>query len=143
MGLIARRAKSFASLNAGMLGRSDAVRRVPLSFAAVEKEADDIAEAVEVPEVVRRVERLALALGLEIDAPVTTDAPIEVVPPARTRRVAFTLRIDPVRHARLRQIVSTEGRSAQQVLIDAMDQYCAQFAAAHLSHTQASTGNEP
>lgn len=170
----ARGTKSFASLNAAMLGRSAPARRMPLSFARFEAEviavtatevevieaeileievlAPDVVEVAsvaDVPEVVRQVERLALALGVDSPAPDSDVLPIAAAPREPGRRLAFTLRIDPVRHARLRQIVSAEGRSAQQVLIDAMDQYCARTSGAARDplivplHAQTPTGNQP
>ena len=41
------------------------------------------------------------------------------------RRAAFTLRIDADRHLKLRLACTVDGRSAQQLLIDALDQYIA------------------
>jgi hypothetical protein len=146
--------KPLASLDAAMLGRRGAVRRVPLSFAPVDSfapvEAETIGAAIpaEVPEVIRQVERLALALGLET----ATTEPASTTPAQPMRRIAFTLRIDTARHARLRRIVGTEGRSAQQVLIDALDLYCARSRAATTantapaiiaSHRTSPTGNQP
>jgi len=49
--------------------------------------------------------------------------------PKRTRsaasdeRVAFTLRLDPERHARLRILAARRGRSGQEMLLKALDAY--------------------
>jgi hypothetical protein len=118
----------MASLDAGMLGRRSALRRVPLSFAPAEPDApgpdpvlDDVnEEAVAVPEIRRQLERLALAMELPAAAAQQVDASA-----AGARRIAFTLRLDPERHGHLRQIAAAQRRSAQRVLADAFDHYCA------------------
>ena len=139
--------KPLASLDAAMLGRRGLARRVPLSFGAPEAGAPeagaiDAGGPAEVPEVIRQVERLAAALGLDGPAPAVAE------PGEPARRIAFTLRIDPARHARLRQVVAAEGRSAQLVLTDALDLYCGRAAAASspaiiASHRTTPTGNQP
>ena len=114
--------KPMASLGAGLLGRAAPARRVPLSFAPVEQlSADAVADAA-VPEVVLQVARLAQAF-----APDAVDEPLAAPPQGDTsgRRVAFTLRLDPVHHDRLRQVAAAQQRSAQQVLVDALDYYSA------------------
>jgi hypothetical protein len=145
--------KPIASLGSALLGRRAPARRVPLSFAPPEEVLADSHIAGEVPEVVLQVARLAQALGL--DAP--TDGPAggifeDGAGPVR-RRVAFTLRLDPVRHARLRQIAAAQRRSAQTVLVEAFDRYCAGSSGSAASSTEisatapsprkASTGNQP
>ena len=134
--------KPLASLDAAMLGRRGLARRVPLSFGAPEAGAPEAGGPAEVPEVIRQVERLAAALGLDGPAPAVAE------PGEPARRIAFTLRIDPARHARLRQVVAAEGRSAQLVLTDALDLYCGRAAAASspaiiASHRTTPTGNQP
>lgn len=47
---------------------------------------------------------------------VTTDAPHK-----RARKAAFTLRLDPQRHLRLRLLSAVSSRSAQQLVVDALD----------------------
>ena len=71
--------------------------------------------------------------------PVAEPAPVVVIPqraaaPAPTRRrkpraapgtkgkAAFTLRLDPARHLKLRLACAVDGRSAQQLVTDALDQ---------------------
>jgi hypothetical protein len=65
-------------------------------------------------------------------APVVVIPPRPVVAPARARRTraapgtkgkaAFTLRLDPSRHLKLRLACAVSGRSAQQIVTDALDQ---------------------
>jgi hypothetical protein len=43
--------------------------------------------------------------------------------PAADERVAFTLRLDPERHARLRILAARRGRSGQEMLLKALDAY--------------------
>jgi hypothetical protein len=118
--------KPMASLGAGLLGRAGSARRVPLSFAPVEPLladplADPLADA-EVPEVMLQVARLAQAFAPALSAePAAGPQPVV----ASGRRVAFTLRLDPVHHDRLRRVAAAQNRSAQQVLVDALDHYSA------------------
>lgn len=48
-------------------------------------------------------------------------APANRAPSRLKRNVAFTLRIDPKRHAQLRLLCAIENRSAQHILIEALD----------------------
>ena len=104
--------KPMASLGASLLGRRPEKRRVPLSFAPVEPDAAD----TDIPEVLRQIERLAEALGLETAEPQAAGA---------TKRRACTVRLDATRHAQLRQIAEARATSAQRVLVDALDHYLA------------------
>ena len=131
----------MATLGASLLGRSG-LRRVPLSFGAQDlaanppefanmpesgnqAESGNPAEpaAISIPEVVLQARRLARAIAGEepLPVPVVSSDPAEAV----RRRIAFTLRLDGERHRRLRLTVRSEGRSAQQILITALDQYLA------------------
>jgi hypothetical protein len=49
--------------------------------------------------------------------------PKQVRRPATDERVAFTLRLDPERHARLRILAARRGRSGQEMLLKALDAY--------------------
>ncbi|WP_353226574.1 hypothetical protein [Novosphingobium sp.] len=152
-----RGAKSFASLGAGLLGRSGA-RRVPLSFVTALSDGDasgsaaipDISpvnddtvilpaalqpQETPLPEVVLQVMRLTRAIEADSRSPdLPEPAAVAATPPAPTidviRPKAFTLRLDADHHRRLRAIVQAEGRSAQRVLIDALDNYNDQTRAA-------------
>jgi len=130
--------KPMASLVSGMLGRRVEGRRVPLSFAPVETDAPDAA----VPEVLRQIERLAVALGLGAPEPVEADG-------TKRRRIASTVRLDPTRHAHVRQIANARATSVQCVLVEALDLYLATIPstptmnATPPSRVPRSTGNKP
>jgi hypothetical protein len=112
----------MASLDAGLLGRRSALRRVPLSFVPADpgEPGQDAVQDDTVPEVRRQIERLALAM----EQP-AADAPQVEASAAGASRIAFTLRLDAERHGNLRQIAAAQRRSAQRVLIEAFDIYCA------------------
>jgi hypothetical protein len=139
--------KPLASLGAGLLGRRAPARRVPLTFAPIEDLAGDADVEADLPEVVLQVARLAHALGISAPAElVDGDAQASAAP---RQRIAFTLRLDPVRHGRLRQIAADQRRSAQQVLVEAFDHYSdgasgpAAIPATLPSPSEAPTGNQP
>lgn len=154
--------KPMASLGSALLGRRAPARRVPLTFAPIEELTADATIDADLPEVMLQVARLAQALGIDTPADVV-DAHEQVGQgqvgqeqvgqeqvggPARSR-VAFTLRFDPARHGQLRQLAATQRRSAQQVLVEAFDRYCAgqsgtaASSATKSSPCQAPTGNQP
>ena len=139
--------KPMASLGAALLGRnaggkSAATRRIPLSFAPIEELNVATARVADVPEVVLQMARLEQALNGVAPADTPTGA-----------RVAFTLRLDPVRHGRLRQLALEQQRSAQQVLSEAFDCYFDRYGAGASgpatpfatvpSPRKAPTGNQP
>jgi len=72
-----------------------------------------------------------LELSVE-PAPVVIPQPVAAPVPVRSRRPraapgskgksAFTLRLDPTRHLKLRLACAVDGRSAQQLVTDALDQ---------------------
>ena len=139
-----RTIKPMASLGAGLLGRTAPTGRVPLSFAPAEIPATDAVESTEVPEVVLQVARLAQTFAADLPAdPLATPGPVSLA----ARRVAFTLRLDPVHHDRLRRVSAAQQRSAQQLLIEALDCYVAGVSGAAtipvtlLSHRNALNGN--
>jgi hypothetical protein len=55
-------------------------------------------------------------------APLSRRAPRPRSAPGTKGRAAFTLRLDPNRHLRLRLACAVDGRSAQQLVTDALDQ---------------------
>lgn len=67
--------------------------------------------------------------------PVAVPARAKVVraAPGSKGKAAFTLRLDPERHLKLRLVCAVEHRSAQQVVVAALDAFLAQQAAAQLS----------
>jgi hypothetical protein len=99
-------------------------------FAADENE-DEIDETAEIcepaaePEAEAEVEREP-----EVRAPVLVSAP--AIPrraprprsaPGSKAKAAFTLRLDPARHLKLRLACAVNGRSAQQLVTDALDHF--------------------
>lgn len=106
---------------------------------------DDFATDAPVPQVVRQQAEIAREFGDEPKvqpAPVTLVAPapaatpakkpvvrtavrkVAAVPMAQARsKAAFTLRLDPERHLRLRLASAIGHRSAQKLLVDALDAY--------------------
>jgi hypothetical protein len=88
--------------------------------------ADPVPEAAQ-PEVLRRIESLAGAIRT---AAGSAERPAE--PAARRqrgaalkdgRKAAFTLRLDAARHLRLRLACTVENRSAQQLVVEALDHF--------------------
>lgn len=106
-----------------------------------EDEIDETAELYE-PEAEETAEVPSMAVASEVDepeaeptakAPIITVAPVVVPAPAPRRaprsraaagskgKAAFTLRLDPDRHLKLRLACAVDGRSAQQLVTDALD----------------------
>ncbi len=76
-----------------------------------------------IPEIVRQQE----AIAQRIAVPLRASAPAHADRPRRSalsdgRRAAFTLRVDAERHLKLRLACTLRGRSAQQLVTDALDQ---------------------
>jgi hypothetical protein len=87
-----------------------------------EEEVDTTAElydpdADEAP----RVEEVAATL-LVVPASAPRRAPRPRAAPGSKAKAAFTLRLDPERHLKLRLACAVDGRSAQQLVTDALDQ---------------------
>ncbi len=87
-----------------------------------------VAEDMPVPPVVEqrralveKVERAAQA-PVEAEMPKPAPAPASVAVTAR-QKAAFTLRLDPERHLRLRLACAVGNRSAQQIVTQALDAY--------------------
>lgn len=144
--------KPVPSLSSGLLARKGqarpAMRPQPISFGMAASEDDlgwnDMGEAVEADAVVVPpvlVERATLVR--EVAAPVAAPEPqpepepeIKRVSPATAarlaresatataeRKAAFTLRLDTDRHLRLRLSAALAGRSAQQLVTEALDAF--------------------
>ncbi|GAA4717340.1 hypothetical protein H9L13_06965 [Sphingomonas lutea] len=60
--------------------------------------------------------------ALAIPAPAPRRAPRPRAAPGSKGKAAFTLRLDPQRHLKLRLACAVGGRSAQQIVTDALDQ---------------------
>ncbi|MGI8931814.1 MAG: hypothetical protein ACR2FK_05490 [Sphingomicrobium sp.] len=94
-----------------------------------EEEADEpvVAEVVpEIPMAKPVATKQVVVLPVRAEAPVVAPAPVR---PSRPRaapgskpKAAFTLRLDPLRHLKLRLACAVTGRSAQQLVTDALDQ---------------------
>lgn len=98
-----------------------------------EDEADETAELYE-PEAEGAVEAEAevqVAAPAPVVEPFVAPAPVAVAAPRRSlkaraapgnkARAAFTLRLDPERHMKLRLACAVDGRSAQMLVTDALD----------------------
>jgi len=83
-----------------------------------EGEADQapIMADVEAPSVVAEV-----AAPIVVPAPARRRAPRSRAAPGTKAKAAFTLRLDPARHLKLRLACAVDGRSAQQLVTDALD----------------------
>ena len=127
--------RPIASLTSGLLARkgqaSPAMRRQPLlpsgpdaPVDAADGWNDPVADAP-VPPVLLAREALAEGLAAAGAAPAPALSPaVEArirAAAARTTRTAFTLRLDPDRHLRLRLAAAADGRSAQHIVTTALD----------------------
>lgn len=70
------------------------------------------------PEVLRQIAQLSAVMGRKVAANRRAGLDVEHLP---GRKVAFTLRLDPRRHALLRACCTAERRSAQSLLVEALD----------------------
>ena len=100
-----------------------------------DEEYDETAELVdgdELPESVLAAKPTPAPTVLVV--PAVRTAPVETPPVTKTkeraapgsqRKAAFTLRLDPARHLKLRLACAVNGRSAQQLVTDALDRLLA------------------
>ena len=92
------------------------------------EEIDDTAELYE-PEaeapVAAEIEEVPVAANVAapivVPAPARRRAPRSRAAPGSKGKAAFTLRLDPERHLKLRLACAVDGRSAQQLVTDALD----------------------
>ncbi len=63
-----------------------------------------------------------LTVAKAAPAPAQRRAPRPRAAPGSKGKAAFTLRLDPERHLKLRLACAVDGRSAQQLVTDALDQ---------------------
>jgi len=68
------------------------------------------------------IEGPAAPVARIVAAPVPRRAPRPRSAPGSKGKAAFTLRLDPQRHLKLRLACAVDGRSAQQIVTDALDQ---------------------
>ena len=104
-----------------------------------EDEAEEIDEATEAYEPDEHAEPAAVVAPVVVAAPSPVAAPIAVAAPTSAPRrsitpraapgskgkAAFTLRLDSERHLKPRLTCAVDGRSAQQIVTDALDQFLA------------------
>ena len=101
------------------------------------EEIDESAEPYEVelevqPEAEIEVEAAAEPIVSIVAAPVAVSpamrrAPAQRSAPGSKAKAAFTLRLDPDRHLKLRLACAVDGRSAQQLVTDALDRLLGQM----------------
>jgi hypothetical protein len=92
-----------------------------------EEDEDEIGETAEIPEFaeleveeVREAPKI-LAAPIVVPAPALRRAPRPRAAAGSKAKAAFTLRLDPERHLKLRLACAVDGRSAQQLVTDALD----------------------
>jgi hypothetical protein len=101
----------------------------PVSADIVPIHADIQPEAEAVVVVHRQQEDLTHALApAPAPIPAPTRAKMVRAAPGSKAKAAFTLRLDPERHLKLRLVCAVEHRSAQHVVIAALDAFLAQQA---------------
>ena len=86
----------------------------------VEEKFDDSAELYDSDEDAEPV-----AVAMPVAAPAPRRAPSPRAQAGSKGKAAFTLRLDPERHLKLRLACAVDGRSAQQIVTDALDQFLA------------------
>ena len=86
-----------------------------------EEEIDETAELYE-PEADKAPVVVPAAAPIVVPAPARRRAPRSRAAPGSKGKAAFTLRLDPERHLKLRLACAVDGRSAQQLVTDALDQ---------------------
>jgi hypothetical protein len=125
--------KSFASLSSSLLARKGQARPAmrPQSFNAV----DDLGwndmggtapAAAPVPAVVRQQQDIAQEFATPAEEPVLSqvaEAPAAMPRVAGGAKAAFTLRLDAERHLKLRIACAMRNRSAQLIVIEALDAF--------------------
>jgi len=99
---------------------------------AIDEDYDETAELVEgeeLPEIVRAPEPTpmptAVPVAVAMAKPRRQPKPRSV--PGASGKAAFTLRLDPSRHLKLRLACAVNGRSAQQLVTDAVDRLLAEM----------------
>jgi hypothetical protein len=86
-----------------------------------EPDEDEHIETAEIDEVEAEDIPAAAPIIVPIAAPVPRRAPRPRAAPGSKGKAAFTLRLDPDRHLKLRLACAVDGRSAQQLVTDALD----------------------
>ncbi|MGN6849355.1 MAG: hypothetical protein ACTHJK_07760 [Sphingomicrobium sp.] len=87
-----------------------------------EPEGETVEVAVAADPVVEAVVAEPVFVSIPKSAPAPRRAPRPRCAPGSKAKAAFTLRLDPDRHLKLRLACAVDGRSAQQLVTDALDQ---------------------
>jgi hypothetical protein len=95
-----------------------------LSVDEDDEESDETAEPY-VPEAQPEPLRIVAPVADSAGEPVRRRVPKVRAAPGSKAKAAFTLRLDPQRHLKLRLACAVGGRSAQQIVTDALDQLLA------------------
>jgi len=124
------------------MGEEAAVSVVPVSVVPVSVAPVSVADVVAIaadplpepaqPEVLRRIESLGSAIRIAAEGPAKTTGKAPSKTASRRqrgaalqdgRKAAFTLRLDAERHLRLRLACTVENRSAQNLVVEALDHF--------------------
>jgi hypothetical protein len=89
-----------------------------------DEEFDDTAEPY-VPEAQPETPPVVASVAVRAAESLPRRAPRPRAAPGSKGKAAFTLRLDPERHLKLRLACAVDGRSAQQIVTDALDQLLA------------------
>jgi hypothetical protein len=89
-----------------------------------DEESDETAEPY-VPEAQPETLEVVAPVAVDAAVPARRRAPKSRAAPGSKGKAAFTLRLDPERHLKLRLACAVGGRSAQQIVTDALDQLLA------------------
>ncbi|MBU6268516.1 MAG: hypothetical protein KGN34_13305 [Sphingomonadales bacterium] len=98
---------------------------------AAHAEAPVAPAPVQAPVVVRQQQAIAEAVAVANPAPAPRSPLVRKSALAQGRRAAFTLRLDAERHLALRVAATMLGRSAQQIVTDALDELIARHPEIH------------
>jgi predicted HicB family RNase H-like nuclease len=109
---------TFASLDQVLLARKGKAAPASGSRANTGDASPEAERAAPIPEVKRQQEELAARISNDTCTTIT-------LPASAGRRAAFTLRLDPERHLKLKLAATLEGRSAQQLVTQALDEFLA------------------
>lgn len=114
-----------AAANLEDLGWNDMGEDAPAQSARVVRIAASPADSTSVPAAPSPVRATIDRIQAKLEAPQSAPAPARPVAAKKaandSRRAAFTLRLDQERHLKLRLACTVRGRSAQQLVTDALD----------------------
>ncbi len=91
--------------------------------------SEELDETTELYEPEAQPEDLPIVVPVAASAPLSAPrrAPTPRAAPGSKGKAAFTLRLEPERHLKLRLACAVDGRSAQQIVTDALDQLLARM----------------